>query len=127
MNIMNNEEKILSMLAQIQDKLEQHDTMFAEQGKQLAEQGKQLAELSADVSELSADVSDLKSKVNDIDGRLIRVDSQLRRVAVTQENQMDKLVRLLDEDYSNIGGRLNTQGDAIRKLSFRVDALEKAN
>jgi len=40
---MNNEEKILAMLEQIQSKLEQHDVMFEKQGEQLAAQGEQLA------------------------------------------------------------------------------------
>ena len=56
---MNNEEKILALLEQIQVKLEQHDTMFAEQGKQLteikttqAEQGKQLTALDTKVDKI---------------------------------------------------------------------------
>lgn len=96
---MNNEEKILSMLAQIQDKLEQHDTMFAEQGKQLAE---------------------LTDKVDSIDARLGKVEDmqeELRDSVNTLAKKIDRdvipYVKLLDDDYSKIGRR--------------VAALEKAN
>lgn len=121
---MNNEEKILAMLAK-------HDAMFekqavllekltndmtdvkaaqTEQGKQLAEQGKQLAELA--------------NRVDSIDTRLGKVEDmqeELRSSVNTLAKKIDHdvipYVKLLDEDYR--------QAREQPVLVRRVDSLEE--
>lgn len=110
---MNNEEKILALL-------EKHDAMFEKQAAMLEK-------LTTDMDEVKTGVSDLKAKVADMDDRLIRMDGQLRRVAVTQENQIDKLVSLLDEDYSNISAKVISHDNVLKSHAQRLAALEKAH
>lgn len=109
---MNNEEKILAILAQIQDKLEQHDEMFAEQGK----------------------------KLDSIDTRLKKVEfTQENRILpslrVLAEGQSDLLEQLASkESVAEIRSSVNlaltgikTHSSQITALTERVAKLEKAN
>ena len=103
---MNNEEKILAMLEKLTNDMTDVKAAQTEQGKQLAE---------------------LTNKVDGIDTRLGKVECRLEKAEDMQEELRDSVniltvkidhnvipyVKLLDEDYSNVGRR--------------VTALEKAN
>ena len=49
---MNNEEKIIEMLAALTETVNRQGELLAKQGEQLAKQGEQLAALKVDVGEL---------------------------------------------------------------------------
>lgn len=89
---MNNEEKILAMLAQIQDKLEQHDEMFAKQSKQLAEQGK----------------------------KLDSIDARLKKVEFTQENRILPSLRVLAEGQSDLLEQLASK-ESVAEIRSNVN------
>ena len=115
---MNNEEKMLEMLAALTETVNRQGELLAKQGEQLAKQGEQLAELKVDVGELRETAA---------------------RVAITQENiilpRLDTLadghkhllntlasksrVEALEEDVS-------TLKSVIKSMSQGLAALEKA-
>lgn len=123
---MNNEEKILTMLTQIQAKLEQRDAMFAEQGKQLAEQGKHLQEIDAHLQQMDKQLSKVATQQENI------VLPSLRTIAASHSDLRKELAskESVAEIRSNVNLALTgikTHSSQITTLTERVAKLEKAN
>ena len=137
---MNNEEKILSILAQMQSSLTQMQSdlsdvkaVQAEQGKQLAEQGKQLAEVRATQATQQSQLAELTEMQEEL-------RTAVNRVAMAQERDTLPYLKLLDEGHHDIMRRL-VDKDRVEKLESdtrmlkttaknhaqRLAALEKAN
>ena len=151
---MNNEEKILSMLAQMQSSLTQmHSDLsdvkavqaeqgkqLAEQGKQLAEQGKQLAEQGKQLAEVRATQATQQSQLTELTEMQEELRTAVNRVAMAQERDTLPYLKLLDEGHHDIMRRLADK-DRVEKLESdtrmlkttaknhaqRLAALEKAN
>lgn len=130
---MNNEEKILSMLAQIQSDM---SDMKAAQ----AEQGDRLSRLETKVDKLETSVGKLETKVGKIEDMQEELRTAVNRVALKQEQDVVPYVKLLDEDHADIRQKLpeKSQVEALEKdmrlvktsvknHAQRISALEKAN
>ena len=91
---MNNEEKILSMLAQIQSDM---SDMKAAQ----AEQGDRLSRLETKVDKLETSVGKLETKVGKIEDMQEELRTAVNRVALKQEQDVIPYVKLLDEDHAD--------------------------
>ena len=141
---MNNEEKILSMLAQMQSSLTQmHSDLSdvkavqAEQGKQLAEQGKQLAEQGKQLAEHSKQLAEQGKQLAEVRATQATQQSQLaeltemqeelrtavNRVAMAQERDTLPYLKLLDEGHHDIMRRL-VDKDRVEKLESDTRMLK---
>ena len=148
---MNNEEKILSILAQMQSSLTQMQSdlsdvkavqaeqgkQLAEQGKQLAEQGKQLAEQGKQLAEHSKQLAEQGKQLAEVRATQATQQSQLaeltemqeelrtavNRVAMAQERDTLPYLKLLDEGHHDIMRRLADK-DRVEKLESDTRMLK---
>ena len=141
---MNNEEKILSMLAQMQSSLTQmHSDLsdvkavqaeqgkqlaeqgkqLAEQGKQLAEQGKQLAEQGKQLAEVRATQATQQSQLTELTEMQEELRTAVNRVAMAQERDTLPYLKLLDEGHHDIMRRLADK-DRVEKLESDTRMLK---
>ena len=141
---MNNEEKILSMLAQMQSSLTQmHSDLsdvkavqaeqgkqlaeqgkqLAEQGKQLAEQGKQLAEQGKQLAEVRATQAAQQSQLTELTEMQEELRTAVNRVAMAQERDTLPYLKLLDEGHHDIMRRLADK-DRVEKLESDTRMLK---
>lgn len=115
---MSNEEKILSILYQMQ-------VSFSELRTDVAELKTDVAELKADVAELKTDVAELKERTT--------------KIEITQENVVLPRIQLLAEGHMDIQAQIKrlsvidgmqddiaTLKTAVRFLSQKMEQLEKA-
>ncbi len=122
---MSNEEKILSILYQMQ-------VGFSELRTDVAELKTDVAELKTDVAELKTDVAELKTDVAELKERTTKIE-------ITQENVVLPRIQLLAEGHMDIQAQIKrlsvidgmqddiaTLKTAVRFLSQKVEQLEKA-
>lgn len=86
------EEKVLTALNALTEKVEKIEVAQAEQGKQLAEQGKQLAELTGKVDSHSEMLKELTSKVSGLEKKI--------------DLDVVPYVKMLDDDQSSVARRV---------------------
>ena len=130
---MNFEEKILTMLTEMQ-------ATQIEQGKQLAEQGKQLTAIDSRLAKVESTQAEQCQKLDSIDARL-------KKVEFTQENRVLPSLRVIAESHGDLRKELaskesvseirnsvnlalsgvKTHTSQITALTERVAKLEKAN
>lgn len=145
--IMNNEDKILAILAEMKEDLAAVKATQVKQGEQLATQGEQLAEVKAAQtaqSEQLAEVTATQAIQQSQLDKLVEMQDELRtavnRVAMAQEQDMLPYIKLLDEGHHDIMRQLVTKErvevlekdmrivkGAVKKHTQQIAALGKAN
>ena len=144
---MNNEDKILAILAEMKEDLAAVKATQVKQGEQLATQGEQLAEVKAAQtaqSEQLAEVTATQAIQQSQLDKLVEMQDELRtavnRVAMAQEQDMLPYIKLLDEGHHYIMRQLVTKErvevlekdmrivkGAVKKHTQQIAALGKAN
>ena len=80
---------------------------------------KHVCELDTKVAKLDTKVSDLDGKVTRLDTKVSEVDNSVRSLWIHVENQTEKQLRIVAENYSNLTNKL----DELQKMKGVQDTL----
>ena len=78
-----------------------------------------VSELDGKVTQLDTKVSELDGKVTQLDMKASEVDNSVRSLWVHLENQTEKQLRIVAENYSNLTNKL----DELQKMKGIQDTL----
>lgn len=101
---MNNEEKILQLLEQMNARQDKTDAML---------------------ERMQEDISDIKTRVTNIEGRTERIETRVTKIEVTQENTVVPQIRLLAEGHDVIQNQIKNIS-VIDRMQEDIDTLKAA-
>ena len=130
---MNNEEKILSMLAQIQSDMTQMQS-------DMTQMRSDMTQMQSDMTQMKSDMSDMKATQAEQGDRLCRLEMSIEHTVIPRLDALYEGHMLLretlasKEDVEKAIGTANfalsavkTHTQELKTLTAQVDKLEKAN
>ena len=117
---MNNEEKILAMLEQLQQGQIETVAWLDKVDSRLDKVDARLDNMQDDITGMKGDIGTLKSDMSDVKGRVVKIE-------LRQENIVDKSIKLLVEGHGDIVKKLRGLDDLterVEDIQHTVDVLK---
>ena len=99
--------------------LQSVDKHVCELDTKVAKLDTKVSDLDGKVTQLDTKVSDLDGKVTQLDLKVSEVDNSVRSLWIHVENQTEKQLRIVAENYSNLTNKL----DELQKMKGVQDTL----
>ena len=111
--------KLDTKVSDLDGKVTQLDTKVSDLDGKVTQLDTKVSDLDGKVTQLDTKVSDLDGKVTQLDMKVSEVDNSVRSLWIRVENQTEKQLRIVAENYSNLTNKL----DELQKMKGVQDTL----
>ena len=129
---MNNEEKILQLLEQMNARQDKTETLLGQLQVDMQDMKADMRGMKADmngmrsdIDGMKADISDMKIRVTNIEDRTERIEARVTKIELTQENTVVPNIRLLAEGHEVIQHQIKNIS-VIDRMQEDIDTLKAA-
>ena len=118
-NLEANLQSVDKHVCELDTKVAKLDTKVSDLDGKVTQLDTKVLDLDGKVTQLDTKVSDLDGKVTQLDMKVSEVDNSVRSLWVHLENQTEKQLRIVAENYSNLTNKL----DELQKMKGVQDTL----
>ena len=118
-NLEANLQSVDKHVCELDTKVAKLDTKVSELDGKVTQLDTKVLDLDGKVTQLDTKVSDLDGKVTQLDMKVSEVDNSVRSLWIHVENQTEKQLRIVAENYSNLTNKL----DELQKMKGVQDTL----
>ena len=118
-NLEANLQSVDKHVCELDTKVAQLDTKVSDLDGKVTQLDTKVLDLDGKVTQLDTKVSDLDGKVTQLDMKVSEVDNSVRSLWIRVENQTEKQLRIVAENYSNLTNKL----DELQKMKGVQDTL----
>ena len=118
-NLEANLQSVDKHVCELDTKVAKLDTKVSELDGKVTQLDTKVLDLDGKVTQLDMKVSDLDGKVTQLDMKVSEVDNSVRSLWIHVENQTEKQLRIVAENYSNLTNKL----DELQKMKGVQDTL----
>ena len=118
-NLEANLQSVDKHVCELDTKVAKLDTKVSDLDGKVTQLDTKVSDLDGKVTQLDTKVSDLDGKVTQLDMKVSEVDNSVRSLWIRVENQTEKQLRIVAENYSNLTNKL----DELQKMKGVQDTL----
>ena len=118
-NLEANLQSVDKHVCELDTKVAKLDTKVSDLDGKVTQLDTKVSDLDGKVTQLDTKVSDLDGKVTQLDMKVSEVDNSVRSLWIHVENQTEKQLRIVAENYSNLTNKL----DELQKMKGVQDTL----
>ena len=118
-NLEANLQSVDKHVCELDTKVAKLDTKVSDLDGKVTQLDTKVLDLDGKVTQLDTKVSDLDGKVTQLDMKVSEVDNSVRSLWIRVENQTEKQLRIVAENYSNLTNKL----DELQKMKGVQDTL----
>ena len=118
-NLEANLQSVDKHVCELDTKVAKLDTKVSDLAGKVTQLDTKVLDLDGKVTQLDTKVSDLDGKVTQLDMKVSEVDNSVRSLWIHVENQTEKQLRIVAENYSNLTNKL----DELQKMKGVQDTL----
>ena len=118
-NLEANLQSVDKHVCELDTKVAKLDTKVSDLDGKVIQLDTKVLDLDGKVTQLDTKVSDLDGKVTQLDMKVSEVDNSVRSLWIHVENQTEKQLRIVAENYSNLTNKL----DELQKMKGVQDTL----
>ena len=121
---MNNEEKILSILENMRNDMDEIKHEMAEMQSGMVEMQSGMVEMKSDMVEMKSDMIEMKSDMKNVKERLINVEDKVVATNLIIENEIEPSIKILAEGHKGLVEKLWHLPEEVEDIKESVSILK---